>query len=194
MALNTFCCETVAVPQFDKKCNITPRKGGIPFVGGISCAIDFTDITAIEEWQAAIASGAVVLFPEGIGSKPETEKTKVRLSSCKPENTVKQLHVLNFRTLDADLQNNTDFAKWEDVGNDWINYRYFYIDCNGNIFLDVTNNHGFFAKDFDLDHIIEETNEENQFFQITLRFEKMGIIVPIKDDAILQAIMNSQGS
>jgi hypothetical protein len=194
MAINLLCCETVTTAQFDKKCLPTPRKGGIPYVGYINCSIEFEDIKVLEDWELAIAGNAVGLFPEGIGSKPETEKTTTRLSSCKPEVTTSQLHPINFRTYDANLTDNSDFDKWETVANDWSNYRFFFIDCNGNIFVDLDNNDGFVAKSFDLDHIIDETNEDKQYFQIALRFEKMGIVKPFQNQAVLTALLSANGS
>jgi hypothetical protein len=188
------CCEIINPATFDKKCKPTPRKGGIPYVGYVSCQIQFTDITDEEEWQAAIASGQAGVFPAGIGSKPETEKTKTRLTSCNPEQVVSQLHVLNFRTFDANLTDHSDFDEWEKVGKDWENYRFFYIDCNNLIYLDKENDAAFFPKDFELDHIIEETNEDKQFFQIVLRFEKMGIVKPFANNAIVSELTNPQGS
>ena len=195
MALNSFCCEPITDgATFQKKCNVTPRSGGIPYLGAIDCSIDFTDITDVGEWESAIASGSIVLFPKGLGEKPETEKTTQRMTSCDPEQTVLQIHPLNFQTFDANLTDNSDFDNWIKVEKNQKNYRFFYIDCQNNIYLDLENNQGIEARKFDLDHVIPQTNEEKQSFNIVLNFQKNGIIKPFKNDAILEALLTSQGS
>jgi hypothetical protein len=188
MALTGLCCDTATMADFAKKCKITPRKGGIPYLGAIDCDVDFTDITDTTEWSAAITGGSVVLFPEGIGSKPETEETFTRLSSCKSEQRTNEVHVLNFRTHDGDLTANTDFAQWKVVDGNYENYRFFYIDCNGNIYVDVENNTAFAPDAFKLNHTIDETNQDLQAFVIELKFKNDGIVVPFKNQDVLDAL------
>jgi len=194
MAINLLCCDTVTTPIFDQTCKPTPRKGGIPYIGYINCAIEFTDITSTEEWENAIAGGQAGLFPVGIGSKPETDKVNRRLQSCGGEIPVFENHVINFRSYQADLINNSDFPKWNTIKKEYNNFLFFYIDCEGNIYTDLDNDSGFVPKSFVLDHITEETNEDTQFMQIVLTFELMGLVIPFKNPAIINALKTASGS
>jgi hypothetical protein len=194
MALTSLCCDTVTTPQFVRNCEPKIRKGGIPNVGYINCSIEFTDITDESEWETAIEAGAVGLFPLGIGDKPEPEKQLFNTSSCGKEVLVSEIHTLNFRTFDSDLANNADFDKWDEVGKDWSNYRFFYLDCNGNLYLNKADNEGITPRGFDLSHIIPETNEEAQFFQLVLKFDKIGLVKPFKNNAINALLASIQGS
>lgn len=188
------CCENIITTIFDAKCKPTPRKGGIPYIVAVNCGFTFTDVTLTSEWESALTAGMVTLLPVGIGSKPETDKTKQRFTSCDPEQTSNILHILNFRTYDADLVNNTDFAKWKQLYSDSSNYLFFYVDCNDNIYSNIEDNSGFQVRDFELDHIIDETNEENSYFQVVLRWNYQNIVEGFAGKTILEAIISDLNS
>lgn len=188
------CCNNIQTTIFDAKCDITARKGGIPYIIAVNCGFTFTDVKSLSEWESALGAGMISLLPIGIGSKPETEKTKVRYDSCNPEKTSNIMHTINFRTYDADLVDNTDFAKWKEFYKNSANYLFFYVDCNDNIYANTEDNTGFAIRDFELDHIIDETNEESSYFQVILRWNYQNIVEGFSGKSILEAILSDLNS
>jgi hypothetical protein len=170
----------IDVPQFlTADCEPKTRKGGIQHLGFIKCDYVFTDITDEAEWAAAVTAHDVHITTEGVGSKPETSKTNIKLSSCRPETISGETHTIPFRTYATDLATETDFSIHNQVRNNIGKFRMFWIGCDGLFYLNpdyATDNAGFECSVSKWDYIVPEDSNEPAYYDIELTFTYVGIV------------------
>ena len=179
MALcNTVCAEDV--PKFlEAGCQITTRKSGISYLGFIKCDYIFTDILDVAEWTAAVAADQVHITTEGIGSKPETAKTTLKLGACRSEQLVGETHTVPFRTYAVDAVDLTDFDIHSDVRDNIEAFRAFWIGCDGLFYLSpnfATESAGFPTSFTKWDYVQTEDSKDPAMYDIELSFDYTGIV------------------
>lgn len=192
MALVCGSCGISALTPFQKHCDIKnhTRKGGIRRVGFIKCDYVFADITDPTEWQTAIADGDILTSPDGVGSKPATNKTTKKLTSCTTEDVVNKEHIINFRSYDMDLVNETDFDAWDAIDQGMGGYRLFWIGCDGLVYLHssyATENAGFEVSG-SVDYIQEEDGNDSAYFEAELKFNYKGIVKGYKLPGVVEVL------
>jgi hypothetical protein len=192
MALCNAAC-AVDVPVFTGAgCNVTTRKGGISFVGFIKCNYVFTDITDAAEWTSAVTANEVHILPEGVGSKPATTPTNLKLSSCRPETMVGETHAVNFRTYNVDDTTLTDFVSHNDIKVNIESYRMFWIGCDGLFYLDptyATESAGFEASAPTWSYVVDEDSNTPAMYEIELTFDHIGIVAGLSLPGV-QAVLS----
>ena len=179
MALcNTACA--VAVPKFlEAGCQIETRPSGISYLGFIKCDYVFTDITDPVEWAAAVAADEAHITTEGIGSKPETTKTTLKLGACRSEQLVGETHTVPFRTYAVDTATLTDFDIHSDVRDNIEAFRAFWIGCDGLFYMHpdfATESAGFETSFTKWDYVQTEDSKEPAMYDVELSIDYTGII------------------
>lgn len=193
MAIPCIAACAVNVPSFvGANCNkITTRKGGISRVGLLTCDYVFTDITDPLEWAAAQTANDVHLLPIGIGSKPETSKTNLKLAACEPEQLVGETHTLPFRTYQTDGTALTDFAAHNTARQNMGAFRLFWIGCDGLFYFHpdyATENAGFKATYTKWDYVVPEDSKEPAMYDIEFQFDFEGIVPGVELPLVLEAL------
>lgn len=130
---DVLCHVDVPTPYVDL-CKEKTRRGGIGWVGVMPCDIS-TDLTIVADVAAAIAAGEIIMLPAGLGSKALPGVTKKKQKSCQPERSIGIYdHTLVFKTMFIDNVAASDYAFFNTLLTSFPSYRFFYVDCNDQIF------------------------------------------------------------
>lgn len=195
----TLCASSchVAVPTSSSTCIKKTKKGGIKFLGVVSCAWGFdTDviingvstpvgpITDVDNWILGIENGFIGLSPEGYGEKPASDKTTEQLTACEPDEVTGEDHTINFvsKLMDDDF---TQCTFWSAIKSNRGSYRLIYIDCNDLVYVkSLTGNPGWkFSLSGNADLIHPAGNNERMSFEFSPVFRhdpEDGIICPLE--------------
>ena len=159
------------------------------------------------QWAALQTGGLLHVSPLGVGEKTETDKTKLRLVSCKAEKTVGFTHSISFTTYNmestpANIGN--EFKFWSEVSKKSDKFTVMYVGCDNLIYLDfseytlATTTGGAAAKnpgfpyEADVDHIIPDNADDPQSFTVTLQIQENDLIRPL-DGTTSAAILAALG-
>lgn len=175
-------------------CDITTRKGGIPFFLFYKCdpdaefAVDTGDLSpfsSLENIRQAICQLNLYVTGEGVGSKAKGTFTKKRVSSCGPEKTVAGSKQLTFRDYNADNDELIDFDFWNGVFNNRKFLQLGWVTCDDLLYM-VTE-----SWDMEPDEVIEEDSETgNSYKDIVFTVNKLDMITPIKVPGLLAMLQN----
>jgi len=131
---DVLCHVDLPTPYADA-CKEKTRPGGIGWIGIMPCDIS-TDLLVVVDVAAAIASGDIIMLPAGIGSKPLPTDTKKKFKSCQPERSIGVYeHTIAFKSSFIDDVAATDYDFYNNVIENAPSYKFFYVDCNGQIFI-----------------------------------------------------------
>jgi hypothetical protein len=177
MICNNLCSE--AMPVGYANCKKQTRKAGIKSIGIMPCTeagnVNLFDVADV---ITAVEAGIIVMLPVGIGSKPKPTAEKKKLESCQVDKPIGIWnHTLSYKSSYIDAENNTDYDFFNEVIRNANAYRFFWIDCNGQIFFnpdyvaDSTTIHSGLdmVVDGGLD-IVEDGTKEVQMYNLDLTF------------------------
>lgn len=175
-------------------CNISTRKGGIPFLLFYKCdpdaefAIDTGEDSpwsSLENIRQAICQENLYATGELLGSKPKGTSTKKRFSSCSPEETVSGVKTLNFQDYNADNDNLVDFEFWPAVVANKKFLQVGWVTCDDLLYMSSS------PFDIDVDPVIEDNSESGYtFWDGVISINQVSIIVPIKVVGIYDLLKN----
>jgi hypothetical protein len=168
---------TATLPTAYGDCKKAKRKAGIKYIGVMDChtSIDLTDIVDV---AAAVTAGTIVGLPLGIGSKPLPSSDKKKYESCQVDFPIgTYTHTLAFKTYYIDSVTATDYAFFNNVIKNSPLYRFFWVDCNGQIFYNPDYTTGSTTIHSGIDAIVdgglmvgEDGTKDNQVYELTLSF------------------------
>ena len=177
MICNTLCSESMPTPYAN--CKKQTRKAGIKSIGIMPCdQAGNVNLLDVADVITAVENGVIVMLPIGLGSKPKPTTEKKKLESCQVEKPIGVWnHNIAFKTSYIDGENNTDYDFFNEVIKNANAYKFFWIDCNGQIFInpdyvaDSTTIHS--GLDMVVDgglEIVEDGTKEVQVYNLDLAF------------------------
>lgn len=180
-------------------CNITTRKGGIarltflkcipnlvfPFAGEITDGVEANPWTNLDNVKWAICNDLLFVSGKILGQKPKGSTNKKRLASCEPEETVSGTKTITFSDYNAASDNSLiEYDFWDGV---FMNRKFMYlgwITCS-DLWYQYTG-----AWDIENDDVIEQTSDDNTFFDGTITMNTIQLIKPLYIPGLL-ALINS---
>jgi hypothetical protein len=168
--------------------------------GSASVVVGNTDAAA--SWTELINNNLVWVSPLGVGSKPETEKQRLKLTSCTPESIVGNTHTINFRSYAMDQTSFSEADWWNAVLEKPTAFTFGYVGCDDLLYLDYDAytagastastpaeiNPGFEFSVQTLDYIKEEDSTQPDRYETAFSFEYNKIVRPVSNAAVLAAM------
>jgi hypothetical protein len=170
MALCPSSCAPALPASISQGCGITTRNGGISKFAFVKCDYTFTDYESRSEWEAAIASGDVVLTGLLLAQKPKGSFTKKRISSCAPEQLVGKENQVTFQDYNSDPESCLDITFWNTIVNASSSYQFGYYTCDGYFYGLVEE----FS--IEVDQVIEDNSTGNIFFDGTISWLDLNML------------------
>lgn len=155
-------------------CRITTRPAGFDRAVFKRCDYTFADITSLNEWSDALASGAIGATGRVLGSKPKGSPTKKKLASCLPERTTNYNRTWNWKDSNADLSTLTeyDFYQFIDENQDVLHVGF--LTCDSLFY-------GFFEDySLDVDDTRVDTSDEDAGMEAGVEIKSRLISKPTK--------------
>jgi hypothetical protein len=191
---NPSCVTEIPNNDWSKNCDLTNRKGGIPYLTFVKCDPEYEHPNVVLEgdspWsnldnvKAAICAGILYITAELIGQKPKGSFTKRRLTSCSPEQTVSGVKTITFQDFNADEENLLDYDFWDGID---VSKRFMavgWITC-GELWYQTDSDW-----DLELDEVIEDTSEGFSFKDGTITINEKALIKPFRVPGILNLIQS----
>lgn len=175
-------------------CDITTRKGGIPFLTFFKCDPDIefpvdtgedSPWTDLDNWRFAICQLHLFVTGELLGQKPKGTFTKKRLGSCSPESTVAGSKTITFQDFNADNDTLLDFDFWNGVKANQKFFQLGWVTCEDLVYQ-TTNNW-----DLEIDEVSEQDSEQGLSFKDgSISINQFDMITPIKVAGIYDLLKN----
>jgi len=192
-------CSALCAPDLPdgfSSCLKKTRRAGIKAIGAMKCdtSIDLTDVADV---AAAVTAGTIVMLPVGIGSKPLPSSDKKMMESCLPEMPIAaRTHTLNFKSFYVDNTALADFAFYNTIITNSTQYRYFWVDCNGLIYMNPDYTSGSTTIHSGLQMVIngglvvtENGVKEDQVYEITAEFVSDYAVIAGRDVAGIETAL-----
>jgi hypothetical protein len=181
MAICPSACAPSLPTNYSGGCGIVTRPGGIKKFVMIKCDYEFTDITDLEEWAAAVTSGDVVASGLVLAQKPKGSFTKKRITSCEPEAVVGGEKTITFQDYNTDTVTEggagiLHYDFWNTIISQTQNYRFGFITCDGYFYGPIDN------LQIEIDEVIEDNDNGNTFFDGTISWNSVVMNAPVKVD------------
>ena len=109
------------------------RKFAFPYYGLASCDLNLADPTSIEDWEAAVTAGDIVLGPRGKIEFTVTPETSSDVNVCGGDTVISTTYNMTFSTYQATPIE--DARYYYNLLTGHGQYRIFWFDCDGNIWL-----------------------------------------------------------
>ena len=123
------------MPEVFASCENQTRPAGIKSWGFFPCS-ENVDLTDVAEVTTAVSNGIIQMLPLGIGTKPIPSSENKKLTSCLPEMPIGvYTHTMAFESSFIDKTTNKDFAYYNKILKNPLGYRWFFVDCSGNIYF-----------------------------------------------------------
>lgn len=168
-------------------CRIITRPAGLDRVIWKVCDFNFTDITQLSEWEAAIAAGKIIASGRVLGQKPKGSPSKKRLASCLPERTVNYTRNYQWKDSNVDTATLTEYDLYQTVDENQDVLDIAFYTCDGLLF-------GFFSEySLDVDDTRAETNDDDATMECACEVKSRYISKPTKIPG-LAAILNALNS
>lgn len=154
MSICNVLCSTALPTGFAAACLKKTRKAGIKAVGMMRCNVSI-DLTDVIDVAAAVTAGTIVMFPVGLGSKPRATSTKKKLESCQVDMPMHNYtHTIAFKSayIDAAL---ADYAFYNSAILNAETYKFFWLDCNDQLFINPAWVTGSVIEHSGLDMVVE---------------------------------------
>lgn len=174
MALCPSTCAPALPASIAQGCGITARNGGISKFAFVKCDYTFEDYASRTEWEAAIASGDVVLTGLLLAQKPKGSFTKKRISSCAPEQLVGKENQVTFQDYNSDPEDCLDITFWNTIVNASSSYQFGYYTCDGYFYGLVEE----FS--IEVDQVIEDNSTGNIFFDGTISWLDLNMLCGVQ--------------
>jgi len=171
MANITVCCN--GVPQPLEPCVPELAPGGINRIVFAACDVKFNDITDPAEWCYFVKKGKITMTGDVLGKKDKGTFTSKMVDSCSPQRPVGKTNTLTFTDFYLDVINFTDYTFYNRIRNEYKNYKFGYIKCDGSFT-------GFIDKfSIELDDVIEDSSTGSTFWDGTITWNGFDSIVPV---------------
>jgi hypothetical protein len=101
----------------------------------IKCDYQFTDITDVAEWEAAVVSGDVAISPPGQLTSPAPTQTVAEIEGCRREIVGNIEHIFDFST-EQTGDSLEDYDYFKDIFTNSAGYRIVFFHCDGRIVME----------------------------------------------------------
>lgn len=191
---NPSCVTTIPNNDWSKECDLSTRKGGIPYLTFLKCDPNYTHAHTtpgdedanpwenLENIKDAICAGILYISAEVLGQKPKGTFTKRRLSSCAPEKTISGSKTITFQDFNADTDNLIDFDFWAGIDKSKRFMLFGWITCDERWYMTDSD------WDLEIDEVIEDTGEGMSFYDGTVTISEKALIKPILVPGIIELI------
>lgn len=132
---STTCGTLPTVPASYFGCVDNMREFGSNHFALIKCDYQFTDITDVAEWEAAVVSGDVQISPPGRLIAQSPTQTVAEIEGCRREVPGDIQHVWDFTTEQV-ADDLADYAYWKEVFQNSAGYRIVFLHCDGRIVME----------------------------------------------------------
>jgi hypothetical protein len=176
-------CLSEDIPNTDwaKGCDITTRKGGIPFLTFYRCdpSLSFPYSGTLSPWdnllnvEWALCNGHLYITGEVLGQKPKGSFTKRRIASCSPEMTVAGQKTITFQDFNSDPTGLLDFDFWRSIDSSKKFLQVGWLTCE-DLWFQTTS-----PWDLEIDHVIEDNKEGMSFYEGAVTINEKEIIKPL---------------
>lgn len=191
---NPNCGSAIPINDWSKGCDITTRKGGIPYLIFLKCDpnLDYpnepaegqTDpLTNLDNVKWAICNGILHVSPNLLGQKPKGSFTKRRLSSCGPEQTISGTQTVTFQDFNAD-PDLTDYEWWNSIVANKKFMSIGWITCDELVFKTDA------GWDIEIGDVIEETKDGMNYKDGVISISEKDLITPVNIPGIIN-VLNS---
>lgn len=191
---NEACVTTIPATHKLNGCNISTRRGGIARLGFLKCvanlAFPFDPIpgssnpwTNLLNVKWAICEEILHISGKILGQKPKGSTTKKRLTSCDPEVTTAGTKVINFSDYNAASDDSMlEYDFWTAIQENQKFMYFSWITCD-DLWYQYTG-----SWSLDVDDTIEQTNDDNTFFDGSITMNTIALLKPIKVPGLLALI------
>lgn len=181
MAICNTACAPALPAAYTAGCKKITRKGGIKFFAFIKCDYEFEDVASRTEWAAAILAGNVVLTGKLLAQKPKGSFTKKRTASCEPESVVGAEKTITFQDYNTDTvtaggNGVLAYDFWNTILADPSSYKFGWYTCDNRFYGPVDD------FQIEVDEVEEESNNDSIFFDGTISFNQVSMVVPVAVD------------
>lgn len=186
---NPSCVTAIPNNDWSKDCDLTERKGGIPYLTFLKCDPDYVHPNPSDSpWEdldnikVAICAGILYISAEVLGQKPKGTFTKRRLSSCAPEKTISGTKTITFQDFNADKENLIDFDFWNGIDESKRFMSFGWITCDERWYQ--TNSDW----DLEIDEVIEDTKDGMSYYDGIVTISEKSLIKPILVPGLIDLI------
>lgn len=191
---NEDCVTTIPATHKFNGCNISTRKGGIARLAFLKCVADMVFPFDPPEGETnpwknllnvkwAICEDLLHVSGKILGQKPKGSFTKKRIASCDPEETTSGSKTITFSDYNAAGDDSLlEYDFWAAI---MANKKFMYfswITCD-DLWYQYSG-----TWDLENDDVIEQTNDDNTFFDGVVTMNTKEFITPIKVPGLLALI------
>lgn len=187
------CATNIPATDWANGCDIIFRPGGICRLTFLICddsmVLPHSPIAGqTNQWTNklnvlwALCNGYLKITGTIMGQKPRGSFTKKRLRSCGPETTISGTKTIAFKDYNSDPDNLLEFDFWQSIMDNqrflllgWVTSDEYWYQYTG-------------EWDLENDDVIEETKDDNTFFDGVITMSTKAIIKPIKCPGILETL------
>ncbi len=184
MFCGTNCVGTLVETDVNK-CKVVPRKGGIVLMGFAKCDLAIADPSDTQEWADAVTADNLVITGKIKGSKAKGSATKVKFDSCSPEQTNSIERGVTYQDYNSDDTGFTNYAFYNDQLVNAAGRKAMFVTCDEYVYFWIEN------LSVEIDDVIEEDDKGNIYFDVTVMWDQLLMIVPVKVPGILDALASA---
>lgn len=191
---NPSCVSSFSNAHWARGCDITTRKGGIPFLLFYKCDPDATFAedtgdespwTSLENLRQAICQENMYVTGELLGQKPKGSTTKRRTSSCSPEQTISGQKQITFQDFNADNANLLDFNFWGGIQANRKFLQIGWVTKDDLLYMSTS------PWDIDIDEVSEDNDETGLAFKDgVITINQFAMVEPILVTGIFDFLKN----
>ena len=184
MFCGTNCVGTLVATDVNK-CKVVPRSGGIVMAGFAKCDLTIADPSDTAEWAAAVTADNLTITGRVKGSKAKGSATKVKFDSCSPEQTNNIERSVTIQDYNSDNTGFTNYAFYNDQLSNAAGRKFMFITCDELVYFWIEN------ISVEIDDVIEEDENGNIFFDVTVAWDQLLMITPVRVPGILTALVEA---